>query len=199
MEKSLVLLTNRDEPVKYDRAFASKEFAHLLATPGYTTDKSALNERGLKEFKMEQTLTKTEEELALDALATRMTEAMKACTETFMLSSPIALTVRKANGAFSKMPHVGMEDFQPASAYIGKRGKMIFVFKPVMVAEYVEMEMDEQQAFANLNGFKDYLRENVGDLQKLQTEIKVEMAKKAEEGKLADRHETYKDIGFGSW
>jgi ribosomal protein S12 len=162
-----------------------------------------LIERALEEFnKMEQpqqAQAKTDEELALDKLAASMTEAMNKCEETFMLSAPATLTVRKANGGYSKVAHVGMEDFQPVSAYVGKRGKMIFVFKPVMVADYLEMEMDEQQAFANLSGFKDYLRESVGDLQKLQSEIKVEMAKKAEEAKLADRFDTYKDIGFGSW
>jgi len=199
MEKSAALLASRDEPVRFDRNTAAQEFAHLLRTPGYTTDKSALKDRGLEEFRMVEQVKKTEEELALDELAKKMSEAMKRTQETFMLSAPASLTVRKSNGAYSKAAHVGMEDFQPTSAYVGKRGKIIFVFKPVMVADYVEMEMDEQQAFAHLNGFKDFIRENVGDLHRLQSEIKVEMAKKAEEQKLADRFETYKDLGFGSW
>jgi len=198
MEKSAALLTNRDEPRNFDRQKFAAEMAHLLLTPGYTTDKSALKERGLEEFKMEQP-TKSEEELALEEISKKMSEAMKATTETFMLSAPVTLTVRKSTGGYSKQAHMGMEDFQPVSAYMGKRGKIIFVFKPVMVSDYAEMEMDEQQAFAHLNGFKDFIRERVGDLHKLQSEIKVEMAKKAEEQKLADRFETYKDIGFGSW
>lgn len=198
MEKSLVLLANKEAVVEFDRKTAAAEMAHLLMTPGYTTDKSALNERGLKEFKMEEP-KKTEEELALDGLAQEMTKVMQASTETFMLAAPITLTVRKSNGGYSKQAHMGMEDFQPVSAYLGKRGKMIFVFKPVMVADYSEMEMDEQQAFANLNGFKDFMRENVGDLQKMQSEVKQNMAKKAEEEKLASRAEEYKELGFGSW
>jgi hypothetical protein len=198
MDKSAALLTNRDTPVNFDRNTASKEFAHLLATPGYTTDKSALRDRGLEEFKLQEP-KKTDEELALDELSKKMTEVMKQTEETFMLSSPIALTVRKSTGTYSKQAHMGMEDFQPVSAYVGKRGKMIFVFKPVMVADYAEMEMDEAQAFANLSGFKDFMREKVGDLQKLQSEIKVQMAQKAEEQALASRAETYKDLGFGSW
>lgn len=199
MEKSAALLANRDTPLKFDRQASAREFAHLLKTPGYTTDQSVLKERGLKEFNQMEQDKKTDEELALQELAEKMTSVMRNAQETFMLSAPVTLTVKKANGGYSKKAHMGMEDFQPVSAYVGKRGKMIFVFKPVMVADYAEMEADEQQAFSNLGGFKEFIRENCGDLTKLQSEIKVEMAKKAELEKLASRAEEYKDLGFGSW
>jgi hypothetical protein len=200
MEKSQALLESRDEPIKYDRAAFAAEFTHLLKTPGYTTDKSQLRERGLKEFKMEQDKEAlSEEELALVLMCEEITEVLGATQETFMLSAPMALTVKKANNAYSKVPHVGSEDFAPSRAYVGKRGKIIFIFKPVMVSEYSEMEMDETQASANLVGFKEWLRENVGDFQGKLKEMRVESAKKAEQAKLADRYETYKNIGFGTW
>lgn len=201
MEKSRALLANRDEPVKLDRQRFASELAHLLTTPGYTTDKSSLRERGLKEFQMEdiKPVEQTEEELELDLLAEEITGIFAATTETFMLSSPMALTVKKPNGGYSKVAHVGSEDFQPVRTYLGKRGKLIFVFKPVMVSEYAEMEMDEASAKANLVGFKDFLREFVGDIDQKTGQIRAQLAAKQEQAKLADRHETYKDIGFGSW
>jgi hypothetical protein len=201
MAKSLALLANRDEPVKLDRQRFASEFAHLLATPGYTTDKSSLKERGLKEFQMEdiKPVEQTEEELELDLLAEEITSIFASTTETFMLSSPMALTVKKPNGGYSKVAHVGSEDFQPVRTYLGKRGKLIFVFKPVMVSEYSEMEMDEASAKANLVGLKDFLEEFVGDIEAKTAQIRAQLAAKQEQAKLADRHETYKDIGFGSW
>lgn len=206
MEKSRALLTNRDEPLRYDRNLAIKEMAHLLLTPGYTTDKSVLNERQLKGYTLEDKDIKpvkpaeqSEEDLELDLLAEEVTGVLASSTETFMLSSPMALTVKKPNGGYSKVAHVGSEDFQPARAYTGKRGKLIFVFKPVMVSEYVEMEMDETSAKANLVGFKEFLAEFVGDIDAKTGQVRARIAAKMEQSKLADRHETYKDIGFGSW
>lgn len=201
MAKSLALLANRDEPVKLDRQRFASEMAHLLATPGYTTDKSSLKERGLKEFQMEEIkpVEQTEEELELDLLAEEITGIFASTTETFMLSSPMALTVKKPNGGYSKVAHVGSEDFQPVRTYLGKRGKLIFVFKPVMVSEYSEMEMEEASAKANLVGLKDFLKEFVGDIESRTAQIRAQLASKQEQAKLADRHETYKDIGFGSW
>lgn len=201
MAKSLALLANRDEPVKLDRQRFASEMTHLLATPGYTTDKSSLKERGLKEFQMEEIkpVEQTEEELELDLLAEEITGIFVSTTETFMLSSPMALTVKKPNGGYSKVAHVGSEDFQPVRTYLGKRGKLIFVFKPVMVSEYSEMEMEEASAKANLVGLKDFLKEYVGDIEAKTAQIRARLASKQEADKLADRHETYKDIGFGSW
>lgn len=199
MEKSRALLANRDEPVKLDRQRFAAEMAHLLMTPGYTTDKSALNERGLKGYTVEDKQKLDEEEMELELMAEEITAIFAATTETFMLSSPMTLTVKKPNGGYSKVAHVGSEDFQPVRAYLGKRGKLIFAFKPVMVSEYSEMEMDEESCKAHLVGFKDFLREFVGDIDYKTGQIRARLAAKKEAEKLADRHETYKDIGFGSW
>lgn len=201
MEKSVALLAARDEPLNFDRQAFVKEFNKLLTTPGYTTDTSRMTEPNIKESKMEEKtpVEQTEEELELDLLAEEVTGILAATTETFMLSAPMSLTVKRSNDTYSKVAHVGSEDFQPVRCYLGKRGKLIFTFKPVMVSEYAEMEMDEASAKANLVGFKDFLYEFVGDINYKTGQIRARLAAKQEEAKLADRHETYKNIGFGSW
>jgi hypothetical protein len=203
MEKLAALLASRDQPLSLDRTRFAAEMEHLLKTPGYTTDKSVLTMRGLEEFKMSKKAEEdqpSEEELALILMCEEISEALSKAEETFMLSSPMTLTVKKPNGSYSKVAHIGSEDFSPHSAYLGKKGKIIFVFKPVMVGtDYTHMEMEEQQAVASLMGFKEWLRENVGDTQAKLRDIRQESAKKAEQEKLADRFETYKDLGFGTW
>lgn len=215
MDKLQALLANRDTPVAVDGRRFAAELAHLLKTPGYTTDKSVMTARPevprfepKKEAKMpEDKITRTAEgdaesdelQKELELLAEKVTEVLKASNETFMLSAPETLTVKRANGAFSKQAHIGSEDFAPAKAYVGKRGRMIFVFTPVMVAEYVEMEMDENQAREKLMGFKDYLKENMGDIHAMLAEARANAATREERKSLESRSEAYKDIGFGSW
>ena len=67
------------------------------------------------------------------------------------------------------------------------------------MVKYAEMEMDEASAKANLVGFKDFLKESVGSIEAKVAQIKVDLAAKQESAKMADRAETYKNIGFGSW
>ena len=144
-------------------------------------------------------IEQSEEELELDLLAEDISRILGATTETFMLSSPVSLTVRRPNNTYSKVAHVGSEDFSPVRCYLGKRSKLIFVFKPIMVCDYSEMEMDEASAKANLVGFKEFLKQFVGDIEYKTGQVRAQIAAKKEAEKLADRHETYKDIGFGSW
>ena len=216
MDKLQALLANRDTPVAVDGRRFAAELAHLLKTPGYTTDKSVMTGRPevprlepKKEAKMpedkivdraaEGAAEQDELEQELTLLAEKITEVLTATNETFMLAAPETLTVKRSNGAYSKQAHIGSEDFAPTRAYVGKRGRMIFVFTPVMVAEYVEMEMDENQAREKLMGFKDYLKENMGDVHAMLAEARANAATREERKSLESRTETYKDIGFGSW
>lgn len=201
MEKSAALVKARDEEVRFDRHAAGAELAHLLKTPGYTTDKSQLKERALEEFKME---TKKPEEK--DPLAEALQDELEAInaklattSETFMLASPETLTIKKVNGTYSKKAHIGSEDFRPVSVYMGKRGKLIFVFKPVMVADYAEAELDEIQAKEKLMGFKDWCKENLAEIQASIADMRAETALEHERAAMAEKAEQYKDIGFGSW
>lgn len=117
-----------------------------------------------------------------------------------MLTEPLSLTVKKRDGSYSKRPHVGGEEFCPVKAYAGKRGKLIYVFKPLAAADYLEMEMDEAQAKRSLSGFKEWL-DTVFDYelasQKKEAIKAVSLA--AEREKLATRVDQYANLGFGSW
>lgn len=215
MDKLQALLASRDVPVNLDRKAFVGELAHLLKTPGYTTDKSVMSRRPevprfepKKEALMpKDEITRTAEgdpeaqalQEELNLLAEKVTQVLQDTSETFMLAAPETLTVKRTNGAYSKQAHIGSEDFAPKSAYVGKRGKLIFVFAPVMVAEYVEMEMDENQAREKLMGFKDFLKEHLGDVQALIAEARANAATREERKSMESRSEAYKDIGFGSW
>lgn len=212
MDKLQALLTNRDRPVAIRKDQFAAQMAHLLNTPGYTTDKSAMSDRPevpdfvpiKKEEPMPEDKITAEPETdapqaELELLAQKITDILKDTRETFMLTAPETLTVKRPNGAFSKQAHIGSEDFAPKKAYMGKRGKLIFVFEPVMVAEYTEMEMDENQAREKLMGFKDFLKENMGDVHAMLAEARANAATREERKSLESRNEAYKDIGFGSW
>jgi hypothetical protein len=199
MEKSQALAETRDRETQFDRQRFADELTHLLNTPGYTTDKSALKERGLEEFKMEDK-AKTEplEELLKEELEA-INDALASTGETFMLGSPETLTVKRPNGAFSKKAHIGSEDFKPVRAYLGKRGKIIFVFKPVMVADYDEMEMDENQAKEKLIGFKEWFKDKAGDLQGSIADKRAHQALEQDKAAMAKRADEYAHLGFGEW
>lgn len=195
-----LIIKGHEEHVKFDAKAASEELMHLLTTPGYTTDKSQLKERGLEEFNMEKDKAPDNPLSALlkEEIDT-ITQALRATEETFMLMAPEALTVKRSNGVYSKKAHIGSEDFKPDSVYMGKRGKLIFVFRPVMVADYTEMEMDETAAREKLMGFKDWCRENLAEVTAKIAETRAEKAVEAEQTAMAKRQEEYAHLGFGEW
>lgn len=136
---------------------------------------------------------------SMDALVAQMNAILLANQKTFMLGEPLSLTVKRSNGGYSKRPHTGGEDFQALRCYAGKRDKLIYVFRPVDAADYVEMEMDEAQAKKSLNRFADFLKTYAGsDFDRTRKEIAKKNAEEAELEKLATRKE-YADLGFGSW
>ena len=71
----------------------------------------------------------------------------------FMLTAPCMLTCKKRTGEFSKVQHVGGEEFRLAGAYLGKRRALIYQFIPLHPASYAVMEMNETEAKANMSGF----------------------------------------------
>jgi hypothetical protein len=172
----------------------------FLNTPGYST--SQVREYGSHEAYMktfvtkEQPMEETKEGDPLEQMAAEITEVFGKSSETFMLGEPLTLTVLKEKG-YSKAPHVGSEDFAPVKAYPGKRGKMIYVFKPVMATSYIHMEMDETQAQKSLIGFKEFMKENMGEIVQRLSESRKEAADRKEREAMADRYEKYE--GFGSW
>lgn len=146
------------------------------------------------------------EDASLDHLAQTITNGIVVRPLTkysFMLMEPMQLTVKRANkpgDGYSKKPHIGGENFRPLRCYAGKRNKLIYVFKPLEVADYVEMEMDEETAKRSLSGFEAFLKEVTDfDVQRQLKDAQNKASLAAEREKLADRHEVYSDQGFGSW
>jgi hypothetical protein len=92
------------------------------------------------------------------------------------------------------------EEFIAMGCYLGKRGKLIYTFKPVDVSNYVQMEMEEARAKKALSGFSDFLKSVVNyDLDRLKKAAQDKASIEAEREKLSEREEQYANMGFGSW
>lgn len=142
----------------------------------------------------------TDEEVTMNGFADIMTSFLESeQSRRFMLAEPLTLTVKKKDGSYSKRPHVGGEEFKVVRCYVSKRSRLIYVFKPVDVADYVEMEMPESQAKASLNDFAAFIGTGGSELDRLKRDVMQKASLDAEREKMADRHDVYADLGFGSW
>lgn len=77
--------------------------------------------------------------------------------EVFELNEPLTVTVTKADGTYRKKAMIGGEEFTASSAYLGKKGNIIFVFHPNGPAEFKTMELSELEARRSLMPFDRYL------------------------------------------
>lgn len=78
----------------------------------------------------------------------------------YALTRPTSLTFKDRKGGYSKQGAIGSEKFSPHSAYVGKRGTLIIVFKPVdsyLAAKYAFMEMEAGDCRLLLDGFPAYM------------------------------------------
>lgn len=76
----------------------------------------------------------------------------------FELAEPASLTAKDRHGKYSARAFIGGEKFVPSSAYVGKRGHLIFVFKPATpAADFAHVEMDEDKAIRLLAEFRGYI------------------------------------------
>ena len=141
------------------------------------------------------------EVVELKTVADNFTQFFKSTPpQAFMLGEPMSITIKKRDGGYSKIPQIGGEKFIPSGAYNGKRGTIIFTFRPVHATEFVEMEMDEKIASLRLVGFATYIREAMdGGLTKELKSAKVKAAKEAERKKNESMAERYESIGFGTF
>ena len=157
---------------------------------------------------IEEHMEEAVEATTLDQMADQITERIAADAAgrtlpvSLMLTEPLTLTVKKANkpgDGYSKKAHTGGEEFQLVRCYAGKRGALIYVFKPLAVAEYVEMEMPEAQAKSALSGFETWMKGIVDvEMERNRKDAQRASALKAEREKLADRTEKYGEE-FASW
>ena len=120
---------------------------------------------------------------------------------TFFLGEPLYLAVRRKDGGFSKQAHIGGEDFIPSGSYVGKKGTLIFKFVSKDVANYVEMEIGEEQAYKSLSGLREYIHDITGgELERIKNEAIDIAALEVERKKMESNSKAYDDeFGFGSW
>lgn len=143
-----------------------------------------------------------EQEPDLDTLAAIITSHIESePSRRFMLGGPTTLTVVKKNGGYSKRHHIGGEEFKAVRCYVGKRPGLIYVFKPMDVTDYVEMEMGEAQAKSSLGDFADFINGKVGsgELARFKREAQQNAALEAEREKMAAHADKYANLGFGTW
>lgn len=119
----------------------------------------------------------------------------------FMLGEPMQLTVKFADGRFSKKPHIGGEEFRCVDVYQGKKKSYIYVFKCVDATEYSTMEMTQSQAFEALEGFAHFILEELPlrpEMEGVRDAKQKELAMQKEK-EVAELGNRYADAGFGSW
>lgn len=152
-------------------------------------------------------------EAGLADLAVDMTTRFQSAGEDFLMTvslhGPETLTVEKAGTGYSKVAHIGGEDFTPFEAYVGKRRQIIVKFRPNNVASYSHMEMSAAEAIQHLSGFEEIINQQLLDgdgNERLRVDYNVrnaaihkEASELREREKNADKFETYADIGFGSF
>ncbi|UUZ75422.1 hypothetical protein LP414_27285 [Polaromonas sp. P1(28)-13] len=146
------------------------------------------------------------DQVALDAgladLATDMTthfskldDGINFCT----LNGVALLTVERPGKGFSKVSHIGGEDFIPQSAYVGKRGKIIVRFKPKEAAAYEVMEMAADEAMTQMAGFSLLTEMPDGDYVTHIRLLNKEASNIREKESVKDKFVEYEAIGFGTF
>lgn len=120
--------------------------------------------------------------------------------KTFMLLAPSLLTVLKGD-KYSKRSQIGGEEFQPIGCYEGKRGRLIYTFKPKGAADYTVAEFsheDAKKAFGN--AFEAHLKEAPGgNVEQLARDMRKGAADAAEAVKNAQKVGVYANIGWGDF
>lgn len=123
----------------------------------------------------------------------------------FTLNQPTRVTVKTSEGRYFKKPLIGEESFEATSCYVGKKGDLIFVFKPVDDTgetgkdDYSSMEMKVDEAYSKLDDFADYIKTAINkDVVAEQKAAALESRRLKEELELKKREEVYGDT-FGNW
>ena len=158
-----------------------------------------IDERAVKPVEPEKTTGQLAAEL-MQEYARDLTNWFQVNRKEFMLGEPAGITVKKKDGNYSKLPHIGGEYFVPKSAYVGKRGaNLIFVFEPVAVSDYAQAEFSNKEAEKMLVGFKTYMKGADHDLGNNFEKIKSLVSKDKEAKLNSGKFKQYEDLGFGSF
>lgn len=114
----------------------------------------------------------------------------------FKLSGPTTLTIKTRQGQYKKKAFVGDEAFSFSSAYAGKRGDVIGVFKSRVPVDWSFMEMPLNEACDSLNGFKVFADSCAGGSI---SEAIENMDAAVVAAKAAERNVQMADPAFASW
>lgn len=78
---------------------------------------------------------------------------------TFEVDGPHSLTIFRHSGQYAKRPFIGEEQFIPVSVYLGKRGDLIYCFRPNAwgPTEYKHIEVPGKDVENVFKGFREFL------------------------------------------
>lgn len=139
----------------------------------------------------------------LDGLAKRLSDSfLKYAGPAFELNQPLTATMKNRMGQYRKHPLIGGEEFTPTSAYMGKSGKMIIVFRPIdthIASRFSFMEMDATAARATLEGFSRFMDNSLSmDFDEQVRQIREEAGAEEREAHMRGMGNHYQEA-FGSW
>lgn len=135
-----------------------------------------------------------------EAAAKQITRHFLDNPKVFMLLAPSLLTVLKGD-KYSKRSQIGGEEFVPIGCYEGKRGRLIYTFKPKGVTDFTVAELnheDAKKAFGNV--FETHLKGSPGgNVEQLAKDMRKSHADAAEAIKNAEKGGVYANIGWGDF
>lgn len=145
------------------------------------------------EAKEEASVTK----MTLEEFINKSWEPLPGSTPVMSLNGPVNLTVKDTAGRYRKKNFIGEEVMIPHSCYLGKRKKLILVFRQEGASDLVEMSQTEAESF--LGNFKTHFTALVMQYED-QHIAAIRATATATEG-AADTHarRLAEDPLFGSW
>ena len=118
----------------------------------------------------------------------------------FKINGPRQLPVKSRFGQYTTQNFRGDEKLIPSTAYLGKRGHIVYGFTPAEPQKYAFVEVTSDKAADQLIGFKAWLDERLDvDEDELLENLKAAREKAAREEKDRLEHEQANNPVFGSW
>jgi hypothetical protein len=93
---------------------------------------------------------------AIEAMIARVKEQPIADWGIFTTGKPATVQGKKADGTYRTVPYEGTEEFAFCDLRMGKRGKMIFAFRPIDPM-YEQIELDEEKVFIAVPAFEAFI------------------------------------------
>jgi hypothetical protein len=149
-------------------------------------------------YEENRSMTLDAKQKAADEIAARINSGLRGHGRTsFKLTGPAQLTIKTRQSQYKKKAFLGDEEMALTSAYAGKRGDVIAVFKNNVPTEYAYIEIPLMEARERLSGFSDFIAAlNIEDFDKIVDGIEQGIAQAA----AVEREEAMAESPeFGSW